>query len=397
MKKNNKERNDILLLIVLIVVIICLIAFFVVSRLGSGGEVDKDVTIVVPEDEFYEEEDDAEDEEPEEILDLFAEPVELNDALYGYVGELNQKLQAYYEDNYDSGRLVSVYGYMYDADTSLPVETEAVLDDVPEELKYVNLLLIKPGDFQYLEDAEYDVDIMIEDLTPFTSVLTDQGYLISSAEYAGGILSEDDYRTLILRYSCDHGEIYTPEKDSSTYTTIYKKIVDEWGDEGTVDIKYMGFDEKYGVAVANLVESPTEFKEYLFMKSGSSWAIKYKQLAKKVNVKQFVNEKYPDMDLALLPYYNLALYDDFKTGLTGYYNAITENKELGVEEADLVNVYCLYSDGFLYYEFANEKRVLGHVDDSGVLTFYKVNSTDEAVALMASLTDNPPVFIIKFS
>ncbi len=397
MKKNNKEKNDVLLLIVLVIVIICMIAFFIISRLGSGSNLDKDVSVVETDEEIETETEAATEGTTIDLLDLTVEAVELNEALYTAVGELNQSLQTFYEDNYDSGRLVSVYSYMYDADTMVPIEADEVSENVPDELKYVNLLLIKPGDFEVCENSEYDVDVRVEDIMPFTSVLTDQGYLVSSVDYAGGVLTEDDYRSLIMRYNCSHGEITSPEKGTSAYEMIYNKVAEEWGEGSTVDVKYMGFDDKYGIVVANTLEKPKEFKEYLFTKSGSSWTIKNKKLADKENVKQYVNELYPDLDLALLPYYNLALYDDFKTGLTGYYDTIVANSELGVTEADLTDVYCLYSDGFIYYEFANEKRVVGHVDSEGVLTFYKAESTDQAVALMASLSDNPPVFIIKFS
>ncbi|MCD8090558.1 MAG: hypothetical protein LUD81_08075 [Clostridiales bacterium] len=393
------ENNTVILLTAVCAVIVCAIIILILNGTLFNKNVDKDVSVV--EEETEETTEKATEAAAEEDIDILVEPVELNEELYGYINTLNTSLRSYFDENYDSGKLLTVYGYMYDADTNMPVEAEDVYgEDMPDVLKDVNLLYIKSGDFDYIDgidDMDIDIDITDEELSPFTSILTTEGYLISSDKYGGGILSEDDYRTLIMRYNCAHGEIYTPEEDSSTYTIIYNMIAKEWGSDYTPDIKYMGFDDKYGVAVANVLESPTEFKEYLFTKSGSSWSIKSKQLASKENVKQFVNEKCPDMDLALLPYYNLAEYNDFRSDLYGYYEDIVSFEELGVTENDLPAVYCLYSDNFLYYEFAEGKKVLGHIDDENKLTFYKVNSTDEAVAFMSSVTDNPPVFIIKFS
>ncbi|MCD7905943.1 MAG: hypothetical protein LUG24_10410 [Clostridiales bacterium] len=407
MKKNNKnnkngggsEKNVTLLLAVCCVIIICVILFVVING-TSTGEIDKDVTVVEEEEEETTVEETTEGTTAE-IIDISVEPVELNEELYGYIDTLNTNLRNYFDENYDSGKIITVYGYMYDTDTNLPVETEEIYGgEVPEVLKDVNLLYIKSGDFDYIDNIDsldIDVDLYDENLSPFTSILTTEGYLISSDQYPGGILSEDDYRTLIMRYNLDHGDIYTPDENSSNYTIIYNLISKEWGDDYTPDIKYMGIDDKYGVAVANVLESPTEFKEFLFMKSGSSWAVRSKELANKDNVKQFVNEKYPDMDLSLLPVYDLSEYNDFKTDLYGYYDSIVELSDLGVTEEDLPAVYCLYSSGFIYYEFAESKRVLGYIDSEGALTFYKIGSVNEAVAAMADLSDNPPVFIIKFS
>ncbi len=401
MKKNSKgENNTVVLLVAVCAVIVCIILILILNGtvLNKNKGVDKDVTIVESETEETTE---NTEEASEEEIDILPEAVELNDELYGYIDTLNTSLREYFDENYDSGNIVSVYGFMYDAETNRPIETEELYgSDVPEVLKDVNLLYIKSGDFDFIDDIDekdIDIDITDEDLSPFTSILTTEGYLISSDVYGGGILSEDDYRTLIMRYDCGHGDIYTPEEDSSVYNIIYNQIANEWGDGYTPDIKYMGFDEKYGIAVANVLESPTEFKEYLFMKAGSSWSVKSKQLAEKENVKQFVNEKYPDLDLSLLPFYNLAEYDDMRTDLYGYYENIVSFDELGVTENDLPAVYCLYCDNFIYYEFAEGKKVMGYIDDEDVLTFYKVNSTNEAVAFMSSVTDNPPVFIIKFS
>ncbi|MCC8097302.1 MAG: hypothetical protein LIO44_01830, partial [Eubacterium sp.] len=148
--------------------------------------------------------------------------------------------------------------------------------------------------------------------------------------------------------NCYHGDIAAPDEGTNDYERLYSLISKEWGDGYTPDIKYMYTDSKYGIAVANVLENPADFKEFLFMKSGSSWALKSKDLVNKNNVKQYINEKYPDMDLALLPVYNLSEYNDFKTDLYGYYEDIVSLTDLGVTEDDLPAVYCLYSSGFIY-------------------------------------------------
>ncbi|MCD8158600.1 MAG: hypothetical protein LUD77_06840 [Clostridiales bacterium] len=403
MKKNNKpskgENNTVLLLIACCAIIICVILVLIINRTLRRKDVDKDVSVVNDETE-------AATEAPTEgttaeIIDISVEPVELNDELYGYIDTLNTNLRNYFDENYDSGKLLTVYGYMYDAETNLPIEAETIYGgEVPEVLKDVNILYIKSGDFDYIENIEnldIDYDMTDESLSPYTSILTTEGYLISSDKYAGGILSEDDYRTLIMRYSCYHGDITAPDESSNDYARIYSLISKEWGNSYTPDIKYMSVDSKYGIAVANILEDPTDFKEFLFMKSGSSWAVRSKVLVNKDNVKQYINEKYPDFDLALLPSYDLSQYNDFKTDLYGYYEDIVSLTDLGITEDDLPAVYCLYSSNFIYYEFAESKRVLGYVDESGALTFYKVNSVSEAAATMSSLSDNPPLFILKFS
>ncbi len=390
--KNNSEKNSKrLIMLCAVAALITLNMFFITGC--EKNAVDKNVSI---KDEVT---DDADSDEggntDSDAIDINATPVEANSKLYKDIDDMLVDYMAYYEKSYSAGNAVCVYGFMYNADTNMPVDVSEITENVPEELKQANLLYLRPGDFEVCENSEYDVNILDNDLTPFISVLTDKGYYIASSEYKGGMLTTEDYRALIMRYNCSNGEIYTPKKDSQTYNDIVNAISDNWNTDKTIDVKYIGCDDKFAVVVANLVEEPLDIREYLLQSSGNVWNIRSKELARQKNVKQYVNEMHPNMDLNILPYYNLAGYGDFRTDLYGYYDQITASNELGVNKEDLPAIYCMYSDNFIYYEFAQGKKVVGHVDN-GVLTFYKVNSTDEAVALMSSFTDKPPVFIIKF-
>lgn len=386
---NNNNNNKYIITAIVCIVVICALMFVMIKRSALNDD-RKDVTII-------EEPRTTEPTSETETIELSPDPVTLDDSLYEAVGDFNEQLKSYCENNAPEGGFISAYGFLCRDTGTQPVGVSDIDEGADERLQNADILYIRPSDFEVCENLEeLDVDSLDDELKPFTAVLTDKGYLVSSAEYGGGLVSEKDYRSLIMRYNCAHGEIRSPERDSALFEKIYTLISQNWGAEGTVDIKYMGVDDKYGIVVANLVENPLEFREFLIMKAGNDWAVRSKELAKQDNVKAYVNNKYPDMELALLPYYTLSDYDDFKTDLFGYYDQIVELKDLGVTEADLPAVYCLYSDNFIYYEFANEKRIVGHLDDD-VLSFYKVNSTDEAVALMSKFTDKPPVFIIKFS
>lgn len=397
MKKNDGKDSNInrnLIIGIILVIVICVLLFFMVSRSNSGNNSHDDVSIINEEPATEA----VTEAVPEgQTIDLSVTPVELDDSLYSDIDTLNANLQKYYDDNYSQGKLISVYGFLYNSDTMLPVDINEIEADLPEKLKDADIIYVKPADFEVCDNAdELDIDLYNEDLKPFTAVYTDKGYLLSSAEYKGGLLTYDNFRSLMMRYNLAHGEISSPERGSEQFKKIYDLVSKEWGADGTVDIKYMGVDDKYGIVVGNIIENPLEFREFLIMKAGDSWAVRSKELAQKENVKQFVNEKYPDLDLSLLPYYNLSDYTDFKTDLFGYYDQIVNLSDLGVTKADLPAVYCLYSDNFIYYEFGQGKKIVGHLDGT-VLSFYKVESTDEAVALMSSFTDKPPVFIIKFS
>ncbi len=396
---DNKKEN--IKLICLIVICIVFIGIIVMVLSSGGDEINKNVSVLEGSNELPAVTEAATEGSTEIIADL---PVEMNEELNTNLAELNNKLKAYYEEHISDGSVISSFGLLTFADSGIQAEPKDILGKEPaENVKDAYILLVRPADFEVAANSsELDIDLNDDELRAFTAVCVEGGYLISSADSSGGIISYDDFKALLKRYISEHGNtVYAPDRESATYKKIVEAAEKVCASQGEVDFKYVGYDDKYAVAVCNFLERPTEFKELLLMKSGGVWSVKHRELNEKDNVVQFVNQKYPDFNLGLLPYYDLKAVKESGdiTSDFGYYDEIV-GLDIGVSANDLPAKYCLYAEGFVYYEFGNGAKVVGRVEAKGEkknLTFRGVADQNEAIAWMQQFSDKPPVYIIKFS
>lgn len=318
----------------------------------------------------------------------------VDEALYSKIASLNNSAKTYFDENDTS--LLCVYGLMYSDETDFTVSASEVaestgltVDDNIDD--YADILLIRPSDLAQFDSVELrnDTDTTLK---PFTAYNSSEGYIISSYEDEGGILTMEEYRNLLGTYASDHGNIVSATEDDETYWDI---VAATDFDDTHYDIKYVAYDEKYAVAVIGGMTEKNNIKQYVLIKKPGGWSVIMDNLESSLTPRYDVNRSYPDMELGLLPMYTIAEFGTIKTGFVEYEQSLIE---LGlITEDDMPEVYSCGAGKFVYIEMTSGKKLLGVVNDSNQLEFYEVGSTNEAISAMLQFQETPPLFILHYN
>lgn len=318
----------------------------------------------------------------------------VDEALYSKIASLNNAAKTYFDENNTS--LLCVYGLMYSDETDFTVSASEVaestgltVDDNIDD--YADVLLIRPSDLAQFDSVELrnDTDTTLK---PFTAYNSSEGYIISSYEDEGGILTMEEYRNLLGTYASDHGSIVNATEDDETYWDI---VAATDFDDTHYDIKYVAYDEKYAVAVIGGMTEKNNIKQYVLIKKPGGWSVILDNLESSLTPRYDVNRSYPDMELGLLPMYTIAEFGTIKTGFVEYEQSLIE---LGlITENDMPEVYSCGAGKFVYIEMTSGKKLLGVVNDSNQLEFYEVGSTNEAISAMLQFQETPPLFILHYN
>lgn len=318
----------------------------------------------------------------------------VDEALYSKIASLNNAAKTYFDENDTS--LLCVYGLMYSDETDFTVSASEVaestgltVDDNIDD--YADVLLIRPSDLAQFDSVELRSDTDTT-LKPFTAYNSSEGYIISSYEDEGGILTMEEYRNLLGTYASDHGSIVNATEDDETYWDI---VAATDFDDTHYDIKYVAYDEKYAVAVIGGMTEKNNIKQYVLIKKPGGWSVILDNLESSLTPRYDVNRSYPDMELGLLPMYTIAEFGTIKTGFVEYEQSLIE---LGlITEDDMPEVYSCGAGKFVYIEMTSGKKLLGVVNDSNQLEFYEVGSTNEAISAMLQFQETPPLFILHYN
>ena len=304
-----------------------------------------------------------------------------------------ESIQKYYDDKAVTEGLLSQYGFLY----SLSKENVVSLSDIINEgyltadddvAKNTDVLLIRPADYNSVIGSEGGEKA----LSVFTALNTKNGYFLAGVGVEPKMLTAQQYQQLVGIYSFEHGEIKNPKKGEDEYNAIIKAA----GVSGNLDVKHIACDDKYAVLVVGSIDDPTDIKEFAFLKENGSWGIIANDLATVANAKQYLNERYPDMELGLLPIYNIK---DYGTIVTGFDDYVSSLESLGmIKSGDMKQgAYECGAGNFVYIEpVATGKKLIGHINSQNKLEFFEATSLEDAISIMLQQEKNPPVFILKF-
>lgn len=333
----------------------------------------------------------------ENAIEVKDEPsnLEVNEEVYGVMSQINEACYNYYNNGNENKNLISVYGYLYDDGAEDIVTAEGLLEagviSCDDEYTNMDILLIKPSSLSIYEGI--DINIGDNELELYTALKLKDGYLISSYNNKGGILTTEQYKELLFSYVYEHGAIKNPKSGDAVYEDIMSVVAKESG-FNKFDVKHIACDDLYAAVVVGDGNNSVDIREYVLTKIDSSWEIILSGLEKEKDIRWLVNYNYPDMELGLLPKYTIAEYGTVKQGFNPYIESLIE---LGmVSDGDLPEIYSCGVGKFVYFQFESGKKLLGCVDDNNKLEFFEVGDTEEAIKYMLSYQDTPPVFILKF-
>lgn len=389
MNKENKKNKTFIIAAIGAVVVIAAAAAVIFSlnadkgskQGGTTGNETTEITTISP----LVDETQAETQE----IQVGLSDIALSDSIKEELNQLNAACTKFYNERKDEAILVSEYGMLY----SLSMENNVTVKTLKkndyfkgsDEINdYTDLLLIKPTDYAEVSGKAAQGD----ELKIFTGFNTNEGYYVSSDGIEGAMLTEEEYNNLLFRYICSHGEIKAPDGNDLEYKKISEALA-----LANIDIKYIGYDEKYAVAVSGSLSDQREVKQFLLEKDGNQWTKIMDGLESEKSPKQAVNMKYPDVDFGLFPAYNIADFDIPKIDMSDY---IPSLKKLGMMDEDETCTYGCGTGHFVYMETSGGKKLLAVLDDNRKLQFYPMNSAVEARNAMLNLQKTAPTYIIKY-
>lgn len=313
--------------------------------------------------------------------------VEETDELKAELEQLNASLHEYYMNNKD--KVLSSFGFMVSAENQAEINLKGLNEAgevaCPDELINADLLLMQKSDIFPGETNELDV---------FVGLKVAEGYLVTSVDYDNIRLSDEEYRSLILSCSADHGDIVNLTSESEEFEGILDAVNEAWKLDYDVDFRYLAADDKYAVCVVANPKDATEFRQFVLERLNNGWEVVVKDLERSENVLIDVNSVVPDLNTGLVPKYNIASFGDIRTNFVAYEDALVQ---LGLLDEDKLPASFSCGVGrFVYMEF-EEDRFIGCVNDENKLEFYPVKDANEAIAYMLEYDDNPPSFIVKMN
>lgn len=327
-------------------------------------------------------------------IQVGASDIALTDTNKAGLEKALDEAEEYFDENKRELRLVSEYGFLYSFKNKADVPASEVLSGTDTGLteeevsRLVDIIYIRPSDMGTVTGQ----DIKGSDLALFAVLNTKEGYYAVSKVSEPVTLTGEQYRNLVMLYSPVHGEIRNPKRGEEENTAILEAC-----GMTDYDIKHIACDDKYAVVVGNMVSSPGDIKHKALVKKEGKWSVIGDSLEKEKDAVMYINNKCPDMDMGLMPIYNIS---DFEPINTESMPPIIDNlKSLGeISAADSAEGYYACGCGrFAYVEcLATGKKLLGFIGEDGALKFNKTEGTEASISYMLQCQEDPPVFILKF-
>lgn len=312
--------------------------------------------------------------------------IELTDELKSQMQDLAVKSEEYLKTNKNEKTLTSQYGLLY----SYKDKINIMADDIDTE-NTIPTDIVAEMDVLYVMPSDVISSMTGNELTIFVSLNSSSGYYVTSATGENAIFTEDEFKNILMKYAPTHGDVRNPQRGSDEHTAI----IDAAGLAGDdIDIKHIACDDKYAVVVANHISDPANIKE-VALENDNGWKVTDGELAVSENSYIEINSVYPDMDLGLLPVYNIADFGEIQTDKMG---EIADSLiELGMMTEDEKNgMYACGCGRFAYIQPKDGRRLIGYISDDKQLEFNEAKDIKEAIAYMVQCQENPPVFIARF-
>lgn len=338
------------------------------------------------------------------VSDIDVENIEksdlaVDDVVKAELQKIDNAGYKYYNDHFKDSGFISNYSYLYSITNDKEITLQKLVDEgyytCPDG--YEKLIdetafhLLMPKDVK-----KYGVEVMDATFACFyTALRTNEGVYIISPEDAGGVMTDENYRKMLLDYIPEHGDVVYPKKDSEEYKGIIKAINDKVGKEKSYDVKHMVCDNKYAVAIVGDNDKITDIKGYVLTKADNKWSVSYEGLEDMKDIITGINVHFPDISTSMIPKYSIKANGEIRTDLQKVTDGLIKSQI--IENSDLPATYQCGTGKFIYMEFNSGKKVVGGVNSSNELECYSVKSAAEAVKAMHQFADDAPIYIVKMN
>lgn len=166
------------------------------------------------------------------------------------------------------------------------------------------LLLLRGSDIARYDGASVPSNQM--GLGIFVAVKQDGKYLIASPSGKVAQLSQENYAALLASYTQSHGTAGRLSSASTEYARILNYICLYEGKFEDFYVRELRKDNKYAVVTFSTKADTANVKQYILENANGFWEVVYPNLQQESYPIYAVNRKLPDLNIDLLPKYNLS-------------------------------------------------------------------------------------------
>lgn len=298
----------------------------------------------------------------------------------------------YYQNYYNKTKLISLNGKLYNSSSNEYIDSAFLVNNSELSGEYIDskveLFLVYGKDISKFENVTIKSSDM--DLGIFgVKKSSDNIYLISSIKSSGGIMSFEEYNTLLSTYNQSHGIVRRLNPSSEEYKRIITFVKIYEGSFEEYFVRSVTCDDKYASVIFSTQEQPNKIKHYILIKENNFWEVLINDLESSSRSVLKVNKEIPDLNLNILPDYEVS---NFKTDLdkTSFLNSLINLNYISNED-DIS--YISGTSNYCYVINKNGTRFLGILKENNWSISNILNYT-EAYNKMKSYDTNAPTFIL---
>lgn len=200
----------------------------------------------------------------------------------------NGKLYGYYDGCYITPAMLMNEGYL-----------ESGIDTTGYEM-----LLIRGEELAQYDGASVPAESM--GLGIFAAVKQDGKYLLASPAGKAGQLSAENYAALLAAYDQNHGTGGRLSSAAAEYSRILNYICLYEGKFEDFYVRELRKDNKYAVVTFSPKTNTADIRQYILKNGNGFWEVVYPNVQLESYPIYAVNRKIPDLNMNLLPKYNLS-------------------------------------------------------------------------------------------
>lgn len=299
----------------------------------------------------------------------------------------------YYTENYSKTRLVTKNGRLYNKASETYIDVNYLIDrgldesyrDYPCDILLIDPDYLREFDSLSIKNAE-------KNLTVFVSVKSSdqKGYMIASANSAGGIITDDEYNKLMYKYSQNHGTPLDINPYSEKYQDILGFIKLYEGVYSDYFVRSMKSDDKYACVVLSPTSNINDVRQYILVNENNFWEVAISDLQSVSRVPVYVNEKLPDFNLDILPKYEISSYNLDNYNPNDIYYTLIKNGYI----QGMTDIVYIAGAGKYYYARDYKKNCYLLKYDNNVWNIYHPANYKEAYEMMIKDDSFAPTFIL---
>ena len=314
--------------------------------------------------------------------------------VWAMIDEISVLINEYYNYHSQTVLFLSKNGYLFDNPAGAYVFVSELygLTDIDERFFEESIMFFY---FRPIDLAGYhNLNISErEELVIFTGFEVREGFAITGHGEQGGIISREDLKDILDRYSWNHGEVRKIDIQSDVFDTVIRALSAYTGTVAGFDIRYMYQDDRYICVIASPRNNPLNISKFILEYLEGAVFVRLSNIEGVDDYRRFVNNAIPNFNQNLLPPYDLRL------GLRDLTEDFTDIIEAMLYD-ELITYYNLpprFASGtndYIYLEFDQELKFLGHFY-GGAWQIYQVEDYEAARELLYIISRRPPLFIIR--